>query len=167
MNRPEAERARALLGRADADLAAVRALEAVETVPDEVVGFHAQQAVEKLLKAVLAAHDIDFPRTHSIPSCWTSSPTTNSQRRLSSTESPSSTLSLSSFAMRRRSMRRRSTAGKRGSCSSVFATGQSSVFQRRSAPADPRRELLRQSLDRQLADVQRETYASDNLCKPV
>ena len=55
MNRPEAERARALLGRADADLAAVRALEAVETVPDEVVGFHAQQAVEKLLKAVLAA----------------------------------------------------------------------------------------------------------------
>lgn len=66
MNRPEAERARALLGRADADLAAVRALEAVETVPDEVVGFDAQQAVEKLLKAVLAAHDIDFPRTHSI-----------------------------------------------------------------------------------------------------
>ncbi len=66
MSRPEVERARALLQRADADLAAVRALETVDTVPDEIVGFHAQQAAEKLLKAVLAGHGIDFPRTHSI-----------------------------------------------------------------------------------------------------
>ncbi len=66
MNRPEAERAHAFLQRADADLAAVRALEALVDVPDEIVGFHGQQAAEKLLKAVLAAHGIDFPRTHSI-----------------------------------------------------------------------------------------------------
>jgi hypothetical protein len=66
MSRPEAERARAFLERADADLAAVRAMEAVDEVPDEIVGFHGQQAAEKLLKAVLAAHGIDFPRTHSL-----------------------------------------------------------------------------------------------------
>lgn len=66
MSPPELERAAALLVRADADLAAVRALEANEAVSDEIVGFHAQQAAEKLLKAVLAAHAIEYPRTHSI-----------------------------------------------------------------------------------------------------
>ncbi len=66
MRRPEVERADTLLERADGDLAAVRALEAVDTVPDEVVGFHAQQAAEKLLKAVLAGHGIAYPRTHSL-----------------------------------------------------------------------------------------------------
>jgi HEPN domain-containing protein len=66
MSRPEAARARAFLERADADLAAVRAMETADEVPDEIVGFHGQQAAEKLLKAVLAAHDIEFPRTHSI-----------------------------------------------------------------------------------------------------
>jgi hypothetical protein len=48
MSRPEVERARAFLDRADANLAAVRALETVDTVPDEIAGFHAQQAAEKL-----------------------------------------------------------------------------------------------------------------------
>jgi HEPN domain-containing protein len=66
MSRPEAERAHSLLARAGADLAAVRALEGNETVDDEIVGFHAQQAAEKLLKAVLAAHAIEYPRTHSL-----------------------------------------------------------------------------------------------------
>jgi len=66
MSRPEAERARAFRQRAEADLAAVRAMEELDTVPDEIVGFHGQQAAEKLLKAVLAAHGIDSPRTHSI-----------------------------------------------------------------------------------------------------
>lgn len=66
MSRPEAERARGFLQRADADLAAVRAMESLSEVPDEIVGFHGQQAAEKLLKAGLAAHGIDFPRTHSI-----------------------------------------------------------------------------------------------------
>lgn len=66
MSRPDAGRALALLARADADLAAVRALETADAVPDEIVGFHSQQAAEKLLKAVLAAHGIEFPRTHSL-----------------------------------------------------------------------------------------------------
>lgn len=35
-------------------------------MPDEIVGFHAQQCAEKLLKAVLATHEIEFPRTHSL-----------------------------------------------------------------------------------------------------
>ena len=34
--------------------------------PDEILGFHAQQAAEKLLKAALCAHKIAFPRTHQL-----------------------------------------------------------------------------------------------------
>ncbi|MGH3001473.1 MAG: HEPN domain-containing protein [Gaiellaceae bacterium] len=66
MSHAETERARAFLARADADLAAVRALEQRDDVPDEIVGFHGQQAAEKLLKAILATNGIDFHRTHSI-----------------------------------------------------------------------------------------------------
>ena len=66
MSRPDIERARAFLARADADLAAVRALETLDTVPDEIVGFHGQQSAEKLLKAVLVGHGVEFPRTHSL-----------------------------------------------------------------------------------------------------
>jgi len=80
MSQPEAERARAFLDRADADLVAVRALEKLDTVPDEIVGFHGQQAAEKLLKAVLAARGIDFPRTHSIRFLL-DQPTTNVRAR--------------------------------------------------------------------------------------
>lgn len=55
-----------LLRKAAGDEAALRTLSRDESIPDEVVGFHAQQAVEKLLKAVLAALDRDFPRTHDL-----------------------------------------------------------------------------------------------------
>ena len=34
--------------------------------PDWVIGFHAQQAVEKAIKAVLANVNVVFPRTHNI-----------------------------------------------------------------------------------------------------
>jgi HEPN domain-containing protein len=33
---------------------------------DDVVGFHAQQAVEKAVKVVLVLHGIDFPKTHDL-----------------------------------------------------------------------------------------------------
>jgi HEPN domain-containing protein len=33
---------------------------------DDVVGFHAQQTVEKSIKAVLVVNGIDFPRTHDL-----------------------------------------------------------------------------------------------------
>ena len=58
--------ARLLLGKAAGDISALRALEGNRTVPDEILGFHAQQAVEKLLRAALAAREIDFPRTHDL-----------------------------------------------------------------------------------------------------
>ena len=34
--------------------------------PDEVIGFHAQQAVEKILKAVLALRSVHYRRTHNL-----------------------------------------------------------------------------------------------------
>ncbi len=55
-----------LLERARGDLAALRVLARDETQADHVVGFHAQQAVEKSLKAALVMLDIEIPRTHEI-----------------------------------------------------------------------------------------------------
>jgi len=34
--------------------------------PPWAVGFHAQQAVEKAIKSALAAHSIEYPRTHNL-----------------------------------------------------------------------------------------------------
>jgi HEPN domain-containing protein len=55
-----------MLDRAREDEAAARAMLDVGAVTDAIVGFHAQQAVEKALKAVLAARGIDFPFTHDL-----------------------------------------------------------------------------------------------------
>jgi HEPN domain-containing protein len=55
-----------LLEKARGDLAAARVLAADENQTDHVVGFHAQQAVEKSIKAVLAAGEIEIPLTHDI-----------------------------------------------------------------------------------------------------
>lgn len=55
-----------LLGRARADAAALARLSSDEGIDDAIVGFHAQQAVEKSVKAVLAAHSVDFPFVHDI-----------------------------------------------------------------------------------------------------
>jgi hypothetical protein len=52
--------------KAAGDEAALGALSREAAVPDEILGFHAQQAVEKLLKAALASLDRDFPRTHDL-----------------------------------------------------------------------------------------------------
>lgn len=60
------EYAELLLERASSDLAACRVLIANEDMLDDVVGFHAQQAVEKALKVVLVLADIDFPRSHDL-----------------------------------------------------------------------------------------------------
>jgi HEPN domain len=50
---------------ADDELMA-RSLLPVEGVTDAGVGFHAQQAVEKSLKAVLALRGVEFPYTHDL-----------------------------------------------------------------------------------------------------
>src|SRR5215212_11441252 len=55
-----------LLRLARDDEAAARAMLDVGAVTDAIVGFHAQQAVEKALKAVLAFHDVEVPFTHDL-----------------------------------------------------------------------------------------------------
>jgi HEPN domain-containing protein len=55
-----------LLALAREDLAAAEALDRAERVSDAPVGFHAQQAVEKALKAALASRDQDFPFNHDL-----------------------------------------------------------------------------------------------------
>jgi HEPN domain-containing protein len=37
-----------------------------EEIADDGLGFHAQQAVEKMVKAVLARHEVSYERTHNI-----------------------------------------------------------------------------------------------------
>jgi HEPN domain-containing protein len=58
--------ARALLDRAQDDHVAAQALLDVAAVSDAIVGFHAQQAVEKAFKALLAGRGVTFPFTHNI-----------------------------------------------------------------------------------------------------
>jgi HEPN domain-containing protein len=55
------------LYRAREDIAVIKDLQ--ESNPDgftNTICFHAQQAVEKYLKAFLAFNDVDFPRTHDL-----------------------------------------------------------------------------------------------------
>ncbi|MGH2970110.1 MAG: hypothetical protein ACRDK0_13755 [Solirubrobacteraceae bacterium] len=54
MPSPEDDVAALLPARADDDIALVRAALGVAEITDTIVGFHAQQAAEKLLKAALA-----------------------------------------------------------------------------------------------------------------
>ncbi len=54
------------LKKADLDLQAARLLCAGELTDYLVSGFHAQQAVEKYIKAFLVRHQIEFPKTHDI-----------------------------------------------------------------------------------------------------
>jgi HEPN domain-containing protein len=60
------EYAELLLERASSDLAACRVLMAEADMLDDVVGFHAQQAIEKSLKDALVLADVDFPRSHDL-----------------------------------------------------------------------------------------------------
>lgn len=55
-----------LLRSAQDDQAATVALLDVSSVSDALAGFHAQQAVEKALKAVLALNGVSFPFSHDI-----------------------------------------------------------------------------------------------------
>jgi HEPN domain-containing protein len=58
--------ARRLLRRADADVTLVRHVADEAGIADAIIGFHAQQAVEKSIKAVLAAHEIEYGKTHQL-----------------------------------------------------------------------------------------------------
>jgi len=51
---------------ADRDIKTMTLLAQIPESDDEAVGFHAQQAVEKCLKAVLSLHQIPFRKTHDL-----------------------------------------------------------------------------------------------------
>ena len=63
LNREHAEQ---LLRKAGEDEALIDEVLDSSRVSDEVIGFHCQQAAEKLLKAVLAIHGVVYRRTHDI-----------------------------------------------------------------------------------------------------
>ena len=58
--------AQLMLDSASQDLAACILLSSGPGIGDALIGFHAQQAVEKSLKAVLSSHAIEFRRTHDL-----------------------------------------------------------------------------------------------------
>jgi len=58
--------ARRLLAAAREDDLMARSLLPVKGVTDAGIGFHAQQAVEKAIKAVLSAKETEFPFTHDL-----------------------------------------------------------------------------------------------------
>jgi HEPN domain-containing protein len=55
-----------MLERARQNLGASRTLVATEGHAENIVGFHLQQATEKALKSILAAREIEIPRTHAL-----------------------------------------------------------------------------------------------------
>ena len=67
MTRDKAEYIKNWLFRANEDIAVIKSLvnDGVEFHTSSIC-FHAQQASEKFLKAFLAYHDVDFPRTHDL-----------------------------------------------------------------------------------------------------
>jgi HEPN domain-containing protein len=65
MNLP-LDHARGLLSRARDDFFVVRRLAVEPDAPGWVLGFHAEQAVEKALKAVLSCAGIIYPRSHNL-----------------------------------------------------------------------------------------------------
>jgi HEPN domain-containing protein len=58
--------ARVLYRKAGEDQALVRVVVDNPEIADAIVGFHAQQAVEKLTKAVLTAHGVEFAHRHDL-----------------------------------------------------------------------------------------------------
>ena len=60
------ELARVLMRKAGGDQIVLVRLIEDDDVPDDVLGFHAQQAVEKMIKAVLVSKDVSYERTHNI-----------------------------------------------------------------------------------------------------
>lgn len=60
-NRKLAEK---LLRKADQDMIVLEKWCSDTEIADEILGFHAQQAAEKMFKAVLAYHGIEFPFIH-------------------------------------------------------------------------------------------------------
>jgi HEPN domain-containing protein len=60
------EQSRLLLCKAQDDWVALQVLLGTAKVADEIIGFHAQQVVEKAIKAVLSYKSISYRRTHDL-----------------------------------------------------------------------------------------------------
>jgi HEPN domain-containing protein len=60
------DRPEVLLRKAKQDELALEKLLDDRDIEDDLLGFHAQQAAEKMLKAVLAARGVDYPKTHNL-----------------------------------------------------------------------------------------------------
>lgn len=60
------EQALLLLKKATEDAALLSEVLSSARVSNEIFGFHAQQAAEKLLKALLSEFSINFPRSHNL-----------------------------------------------------------------------------------------------------
>ncbi len=60
------DQAQLLLRKAAQDLAVLDKLIDDPSIDDETLGFHAQQAAEKAIKALLALAECDYPRSHNI-----------------------------------------------------------------------------------------------------
>jgi HEPN domain-containing protein len=63
---PRPDEAAALLAAAERDCVAFGILDRAPEAADEIVLFHAQQAAEKFIKAVLASRGVVFRRTHDL-----------------------------------------------------------------------------------------------------
>lgn len=69
MSSPErdlAEVSEILARKAQADATVVRKFASSSEITDDIIGFHAQQAVEKWLKAVIASQGTEFEYTHDL-----------------------------------------------------------------------------------------------------
>ena len=55
-----------LLKAAERDIDALRVLIRSDGISDEIMGFHVQQATEKLLEAWIALEGVEYPMTHNI-----------------------------------------------------------------------------------------------------
>ncbi len=62
------EYAEMLQRRAAGDLHVCRKLADDTDIDDSIIGFHAQQCVEKALKVALVLEDVELPRTHDLES---------------------------------------------------------------------------------------------------
>ena len=60
------DHARMMLSLARRDLTALQNMLDMNAFANEIFGFHAQQAVEKALKAWLSLVDVDYPRIHDL-----------------------------------------------------------------------------------------------------
>jgi HEPN domain-containing protein len=64
--KPHLDEAALMLRLADRDLAAFHVLCRADAIHYSIICFHAQQAIEKCLKAALFCHHIEFRRTHDL-----------------------------------------------------------------------------------------------------